>query len=102
MSARDRRASPDAGGSSWRDFRRDTNEQGKGYGKALFRNALLRALAGADAIGGRAFLVQAKDEDVRAFYLKFGMEESPTNTLYLFMLLKDIRISLKSTSSISY
>jgi GNAT superfamily N-acetyltransferase len=74
----------------------DGSEHGKGLGKALFRDAIRRSLAGADAIGGRAFLVHAKDEDARAFYLKFGMEESPTNPLHLFLLFKDIRQSLHS------
>ncbi|MCX6380271.1 MAG: GNAT family N-acetyltransferase [Armatimonadetes bacterium] len=77
-------------------FAVDQSEQGKGYGKALFRDALRRALAGAEAIGGRAFLVHAKDEDAQAFYLKFGMEESPTNPLHLFLLFKDIRQSLET------
>lgn len=67
------------------------NEQGKGLGKALFRDALRRALAGADVIGGRAFLVHAKDEEARDFYLKFGMEVSPTNPFHLLLLFKDIR-----------
>ena len=71
-------------------------EQGKRFGKALLRDALRRALSGAEAIGGRAFLVHAKDESARAFYLKFGMEESPTNALHLFLLFKDIRHSLES------
>ena len=75
-------------------FALDKREQGKGYGKALFRDALSRALAGAEAIGGRAFLVHAKDEDARAFYARFGMEASPTNPLHLFFLFKDIRKSL--------
>jgi len=72
----------------------DQAEQGKGYGKALLRDALRRALSGAEAIGGRAFLVHAKDEEARAFYLKFGMEESPTNPMHLLLLFKDIRQSL--------
>ncbi len=55
-----------------------------------------RALQGAEAIGGRAFLVHAKDKDARAFYLKFGLEESPTNPLHLFLLFKDIRQSLNA------
>ena len=75
-------------------FAVDLGEQGKGLGKALFRDALRRALAGADAIGGRAFLVHAKDESARAFYLRFGMEDSPTNPLHLFLLFKDVRQSL--------
>ncbi len=78
-------------------FAIDQGEQGKGYGKALLRDALRRALSGAEAIGGRAFLVHAKDEQARTFYLKFGMEESPTNPLHLMLLFKDIRQSLGAT-----
>jgi GNAT superfamily N-acetyltransferase len=77
-------------------FAIDSGEQGKGLGKALFRNALRRSLAGTETIGGRAFLVHAKDEEARAFYLKFGMEESPTNPLHLLLLFKDIRQSLEA------
>ena len=80
-------------------FALDRAEQGKGLGKALFRDALRRALSGAEAIGGRAFLVHAKDEAARAFYLQFGMEESPTNFLHLFLLFKDIRQSLEVAAS---
>lgn len=75
-------------------FALDLKEQGRGYGRTLFRDALRRALAGAEAIGGRAFLVHAKDEEARAFYARFGMEASPTNPLHLFLLFKDIRKSL--------
>jgi len=76
-------------------FAVDSSKQGKGLGKALFRDALRRALEGAEVIGGRAFLVHAKDEEARTFYLKFGMEESPTNPLHLLLLFKDIRQSIK-------
>ena len=79
-------------------FALDLSEQGKGFGKALFRDALRRALAGAELIGGRAFLVHAKDEEARAFYLKFGMEESLTNPLHLFLLFKDIKQSLEAAN----
>ena len=78
-------------------FAVDKAEQGKGLGKALLRDALRRALAGAEAIGGRAFLVHAKDEDARAFYIRFGMEASPTNPNHLFLLFKDIRRSIGTT-----
>jgi len=75
-------------------FAVDQTEQGKGLGKVLLRDALRRALQGAEAIGGRAFLVHAKDEAARAFYQKFGMEASPTNPLHLFLLFKDVRQSV--------
>lgn len=76
----------------------DIKAQGKGLGKALLRDALRRSLQGSEAIGGRAFLVHAKDEEARAFYCKFGMEESPTNPMHLFLLFKDIRQSLSSVT----
>jgi len=79
-------------------FAVDRAEQGRGLGRALFRDALRRALSGAEAIGGRAFLVHAKDESARAFYLQFAMEPSPINSLHLFLLFKDIRQSLKAAS----
>jgi len=77
----------------------DRKAQGKGLGKALLRDALRRALQGSEAIGGRAFLVHAKDEEARAFYCKFGMEESPTNPMHLFLLFKDIWQSLQPQAS---
>ena len=77
-------------------FALDISDQGKGLGKALFRDALRRALSGADIIGGRAFLVHAKDEEARRFYLQFAMEASPTNPLHLLLLFKDVRQSLKN------
>lgn len=77
-------------------FAIDKAEQGKGLGKAMFRNALRRSLAGAETIGGRAILVHAAYDEARAFYLKFGMEESPTNPLHLLLLFKDIRQSIEA------
>ena len=77
-------------------FAVDISEQRKGFGTALFRDALRRALAGSEAIGGRAFLVHAKDEEARLFYLKYGMEESPANPMQLLLLFKDIRQALNT------
>jgi hypothetical protein len=76
-------------------FAIDRMEQGKELGMDLLQNALCRALAGAETVGGRAFMVHAKDEQVKTFYKKFSMEESPTNPLHLFLLFKDIRGSIK-------
>jgi GNAT superfamily N-acetyltransferase len=80
-------------------FAMDIRVQGRGLGKWLFRDALRRALSGAEAIGGRAFLVHAKDTEAHAFYRKFGMDESPTNPLHLFLLFKNIRESLNGPSA---
>lgn len=74
-------------------FAVDLGEQGRGLGKAVLHDAMQRALDGADTIGGRTFLVHAKDDEAKAFYLRFGMEPSPTNPMHLFLLFKDIRQS---------
>lgn len=75
-------------------FAVDKAFQGKGLGRTLFFNALTRALHGAEQIGGRAFFVEAKDEEAEAFYRKFGMEPSPNDPRCLFLLFKDARKSL--------
>ncbi len=69
----------------------DLRETGKGLGTALLKDALLRAAAAADAIGGRAVLVHAIDAKARDWHAKFGFEPSPTDDLHLMLLMKDIR-----------
>jgi len=72
----------------------DASEKGKGLGKTLLRDALLRAVRASEIAGLRAFLVHAKDAAAKAFYEKFGFEPSPHNEFHLFLKLADIRASL--------
>lgn len=67
------------------------SSQGKGIGKALLKDAMLRTLQAADIAGIRAFAVHAKDDDARRFYLKFDFVPSPSDPMHLFVLLKDVR-----------
>jgi GNAT superfamily N-acetyltransferase len=67
------------------------DEQGKGLGLGLLKDAVQRTLAAADIAGIRALAVHAKDEAARSFYAHFGFVESPTDPLHLFVLLKDLR-----------
>lgn len=69
----------------------DKREQGKGLGKALLKDALLRIMSAADAIGARAVLVHAIDEEARKFYEHFGFEKSPVDEFELMLLMKDLR-----------
>ena len=69
----------------------DVTEQGKGIGKGLLKDALLRTLQAADIGGLRAVVVHAKDEPAKAFYTKFGFDASPLNEFHLMLLLKDLR-----------
>ena len=74
----------------------DRSERGTGLGKNLLIDALSRALAASDAIGARAVLVNALDEDAVAFYKKLGFEPSPLDPKQLMMLMKDLRTTLQS------
>jgi GNAT superfamily N-acetyltransferase len=65
-------------------------EQGKGFGAALLKDALKRTANAADIVGIRAFLVHAKDEHSKQFYEQFDFLPSPTDPLHLFLLTKDI------------
>ncbi len=69
----------------------DLSAQGKGLGKALLKDALLRTNQAADIAGIRALLVHAKDEKAKAWYEKFDFEPSPTETFHLYLLMKNLR-----------
>lgn len=72
----------------------DEREQGQGLGSALLKDALKRAYAGAEIIGGRAILVHAIDAEAAAFYRKYGFESCPGLELHMMLLMKDLRASL--------
>ncbi len=72
----------------------DQREAGKGLGKGLLKDALLRTIQAADIGGLRAVLTHAKDEEAKQFYQKFGFEESPIQPLTLMLSIKDISASL--------
>ncbi len=69
----------------------DRRWQGQGVGKALLRDAMQRTLQAADIAGIRALAVHAKNEEARRFYEHFDFIPSPTDSLHLFVLLKDVR-----------
>jgi GNAT superfamily N-acetyltransferase len=65
--------------------------QGRGVGAGLLRDAVIRTIRAADIAGIRALVVHAKDEEARNFYRRFDFQDSPTDPLHLFALLKDLR-----------
>jgi GNAT superfamily N-acetyltransferase len=65
--------------------------QGRGVGKGLLRDAMLRTMQAADLAGIRTFAVHAKDEETREFYERFDFIPSPTDPMHLFLLIKDLR-----------
>ncbi len=73
----------------------DLSEQGQGLGRALLVDALRRVDSAADEIGVRALLIHCEDERARSFYLRRAeFEQSPSDSLHLLLLLKDLRHAL--------
>jgi GNAT superfamily N-acetyltransferase len=68
--------------------------QGKGLGRALFRNAAERIVHAADTIGIRALLVHAISDEAKSFYLRLGLEPSPIEPMTLMATLSDLRAAL--------
>lgn len=65
--------------------------QGKGLGADLLRDAVLRVLGAAEAIGVRAMLVHAASDAAKTFYAKHGFAASPVDPMTLMLLLDDAR-----------
>lgn len=63
----------------------DGNWHGKGIGRALLRDAILRTVQAADLAGIRAILVHAKSEVAKAFYERCGMRASPIDPMTLMI-----------------
>lgn len=72
-------------------FAVDKSCQGMGIGSGMFKDALKRCLTVSQNAGIRAFIVHAKDEEARHYYLRFRMAECPSNPMHLYLLMKDLR-----------
>lgn len=66
------------------------DKQGQGFGADLLMNAMERVRVAADAVGGYALFVDAKDEAAAAFYGKFGFVPCPSNPLLLVMMISEL------------
>ncbi|HEX5982671.1 MAG TPA: GNAT family N-acetyltransferase [Solirubrobacterales bacterium] len=73
----------------------DREHQGRGLGRSLLQDALLRCDAVSESVGVRAVVAHARPE-AAGFYDHFGFEESPTDPLHRILLLKDLRRFLES------
>jgi GNAT superfamily N-acetyltransferase len=69
----------------------DRSCQGKGLGRALFRDAGLRIDRAADTIGIRGIIVHAISTEAKNFYVALGFNESPIEPMTLMMTLNDLR-----------
>jgi GNAT superfamily N-acetyltransferase len=72
----------------------DRSLQGSGIGRALVRDACLRVIAAADAIGIRGMIVHALSERTRKFYEHAGFDPSPLDPMTLMATIADLREGL--------
>lgn len=72
----------------------DKSWQGKGLGKALLRDAVLRTVHASEITGVRALMVHAISEEVKAFYQKTGFRESPVDPMLLLITVEIAKASL--------
>ena len=72
----------------------DRAYQGRGLGRALFRDSARRVANAADAIGIRGVVVHAVSEQAKAFYLALGFDPSPRDPMTLMVTLPDLRAAL--------
>lgn len=75
----------------------DARHEGQGLGAGLLQDVVARTHALGEEIGCRGLLVHAETTAARDFYLHLvpEFEPSPTDELHLFLLMKDIRRSLR-------
>jgi GNAT superfamily N-acetyltransferase len=69
----------------------DKSLQGRGVGRGLLKDAVLRTLKAAQIAGIRAILVHALDEEAATFYRKNGFMDSPIDPLILMLPLEQVR-----------
>ena len=72
----------------------DRSFAGQGIGSGLLKHALVRCVAGADLIGGRALMVNAVDAEAADFWRRRGFAPSKDDPLVLFRSIADIVASL--------
>ena len=80
-------------------FAIDRAWQGRGLGRALFRDCAARVMHAANTIGIRGIVVHAISDQAKAFYLALGFEPSPLDPMTLMVTLGDIQAAFLSPRS---
>jgi len=73
----------------------DLSMRGKGLGAALFRHAAEQAVAISKIAGVALMAVDAKNDEVRAFYVRLGFRSLEGNPLQLFLAIKTLAASVQ-------
>ena len=77
----------------------DRSWSGRGFGRALFRDAARRVANAADASGIRGIVVPAISPKAKNFYLALGFDPSPSDPMVLMVTLADVRAALDPPTS---
>ena len=75
----------------------DHSSQGRGFGRLLLRDAILRTQQAAEMIGIRGLLVHALSPAAKRFYEGSGFRELPANPMTLVMTLTDAIAAMGAT-----
>jgi GNAT superfamily N-acetyltransferase len=70
----------------------------QGLGRLLIQDAFRRILDAANIIGTRAVMVQAKTPEAAGYYAQLGFQNSRTDPMLFFHLVKDVRKSLDAAT----
>lgn len=68
----------------------DLEHQGRGVGRSLLQDSMLRVATIGEMAGARALTAHAIDHDARRWYARFGFESSSTDSHHLILLMKDL------------
>jgi GNAT superfamily N-acetyltransferase len=68
--------------------------QGKGLGRALLRDAILRSIHASEITGVRALIVYAISEEAKQFYIDTGFRESPVDSMLLMITIEAAKAAL--------
>lgn len=74
----------------------DRRQQGRGIGRALFRDAARRVFHAAETIGIRGIMVHAISEEARRFYVALGFDACPREAMTLVVTLSDLRAAVEA------
>ena len=77
----------------------DLTRAGQGIRTGLLKHALIRCVAAAELVGGRALVVRAIDEDAAGFWRRRGFLPSRDDALVLFRSMGDIATSIEMATS---
>lgn len=69
----------------------DENAQGEGLGRTLLVDALCRISRASLEVPAHAVVLDAEDDDAKAFYLPYGFLELTDDPLHLFLPMESVR-----------